>query len=44
MAQVGFERFRSISQVARGGHAAEVILEVGTRDCTETLDFYSALS
>lgn len=42
MAQVGFERFRSIVQVALDGHAAEVILEVGARDCTETLDFHSA--
>ena len=42
MAQVGFERFRSIARVTLGGHAAEVILEVGARDCTETLDFHSA--
>src|SRR5437868_570763 len=42
MAQQGFERFRSISYDALEGRASKVILEVGARDCRETLDFHRA--
>ena len=42
MAQKGFERFHSITQIALEGRAVRVILEVGARDCAETLDFHRA--
>ncbi len=42
MAQKGFERFHGIAQTALEGRTVRVILEIGARDCAETLDFHRA--
>ena len=42
MAQEAFERFDSIAQIGLERRAVRVILDVGARNCTETLDFHRA--
>lgn len=42
MVQIGFERFHDIAQIAFKGRVVRMILEVGARDCAETLKFNSA--
>ena len=42
MAQKGFERFHSISRIALAGRSVQTIMELGARDCGETLDFHAA--
>jgi FkbM family methyltransferase len=42
MAQKGFERFHDIAQLFFEGTDVRIILEVGARDCAETLEFQKA--